>query len=105
MYLKSCPFCGTRLDEFYATSMLGCPNCYKAFEMEIKLALKKIQGRDFHVGKTPSGVAIDKELLNEYKKLLSDKELAVINGDFAKVNSLSAEIFKLKKELKDRGLI
>lgn len=105
MYVKICPTCGTRLDEFYATSMLGCPDCYKSFGPEIKLALKKIQGRNFHVGKTPQGVAIDKELLSDYRRLLNDKERAVIEGRFSDVNQLSADIFELQRELRERGLI
>ena len=105
MFVKICPTCKTRLDEFYATSMLGCPDCYKAFEPEIILALKKIQGRDFHAGKTPVCVAQDKELLKKYENLIKQRELAVIEGRFDQVNELSAEIFALKEKLRERGLV
>jgi len=105
MLIKICPECETRLDDFYRTGMLGCPHCYKAFMPEIKLALKKIQGRDFHAGKTLGGTRLDKQLLDEYKSLLARKEQAILNGDFALGNRLSEEILELQEELKERGII
>ena len=69
MYDKYCKTCKTSLNSFYATGMLGCPNCYKAFGLEIELALKKIQGRTFHAGKTPSVSKLDRELISEYESL------------------------------------
>ena len=105
MLIKICPECETRLDDFYRTGMLGCPNCYKAFKPEIKLALKKIQGRDFHVGKTLGGTRLDKQLLDEYKMLLAEKEQAILSGDFSLGNRLNEDILKLQEELKERGII
>ena len=105
MYDKICPACGKRLSEFYKTVMLGCPECYAAFEKEILLALKKIQGKQFHVGKTLEGTALDKELLSEYRRLLKEKENAGIEGRFKDMFSLSEDLQALKEELKRRGLI
>lgn len=105
MYDKVCPVCGRRLSEFYNTSMLGCPGCYSAFEKEILLALKKIQGKQFHVGKTLENTALDRELLSEYQRLLKEKERAGIEGRFQDMCDLSEDILSLKAELKKRGLM
>jgi protein arginine kinase activator len=105
MYDKVCNKCGRLLSEFYNTGMLGCPNCYQAFEREINLALKKIQGRTSHVGKNPNTFGLDKELLYEYQRLIKEKESAVIEGRFDELAELSAEILELSEELKKRGLI
>jgi protein arginine kinase activator len=105
MYDKVCPVCGRRLSEFYNTSMLGCPACYSAFEREIVLALKKIQGKQLHVGKTPEGTALDRELLSEYQRLIKEKERANIEGRFNDMCDLNEDILSLKAELKKRGLI
>lgn len=105
MYDKVCPECGTRLSQFYQTSMLGCPNCYKAFEREITLALKKIQGGVSHTGKTPYETELDKSLLSEYQILIKDKEQAIIDQQFDKANALAEQILELSEELKRRGLI
>ncbi len=105
VYDKACKKCGHRLSEFYRTFMLGCPDCYKAFEPEINESLKKVQAQSFHTGKTPRLKGLDKELLSEYQRLLSEKEDAGIASDFKKMAELSAEIFDLKTELEKRGIL
>lgn len=85
--------------------MLGCPDCYKAFEREITLALKKVQGGTLHVGKTPYGTQLDKQLLDEYNDLIKAKERAVLDERFEDVNEISKQILELSEELKNRGLI
>lgn len=105
MYDKICPTCKTLLSQFYNTSMLGCPDCYKAFEREITLALKKVQGGTLHVGKTPYGTQLDKQLLDEYNDLIKAKERAVLDERFEDVNEISKQILELSEELKNRGLI
>lgn len=105
MYDKVCANCGTRLSDFYRTGMLGCQECYGAFGREVITALKKVQGKTFHVGKLPKYVGLDRELLVEYQRLLNEKERATIDGRFDKVKELSAAIVELSGELKRRGLI
>ena len=105
MYEKRCLACGRSLTEFYNTGMLGCPNCYKAFEQAINGTLKKIQGASFHTGKKPKISGVDKELLREYERLLREKEQAGLRGDFQVVATLSNEINDLKLELERRGLV
>ncbi len=105
MYEKYCPRCKTSLSSFYQTGMLGCPDCYNAFEREIELALKKIQGRTFHAGKKPPVTKIDRELVIEYNLLLEEKERAGLEGRFDDMLRISEEITELKEELKRRGLL
>ena len=87
------------------SSLKLCPNCYKAFEREITLALKKIQGRTYHTGKTPYENELDKKLLEKYRSLIAEKARAERDERFADVESLSSEILELVEELKNRGLI
>ena len=105
MYDKTCRACGARLSEFYNTGMLGCPDCYKAFGVEIDTALKKIQGRTFHVGKIPQVSDDDKVLLNRYKELLKQKETAGLEGRFKDMAGYSVQIADIMDELKRRRLI
>ncbi len=105
MYDKVCKSCGRKLSQFYKTSMLGCENCYKAFEQEIASALTKIQGGPFHVGKTPTAVAEDKALIKKYRSLLAEKEQAGIDGRFKDMAEISLVLSELAEELKKRGLI
>ncbi len=105
MYDKVCKVCGRRLSEFYKTSMLGCENCYKAFEPEIISALKNVQGRTFHVGKTPTSCAEDKALIKRYRELIAEKERAGLEGRFQDMAELSIDVSELNEELKRRGLL
>ncbi len=105
MYDKRCKSCGRLLSEFYETGILGCPDCYKAFEEEIMPTVREIQGNTFHTGKTPTYSNIDKELLTEYKALLSEREKAGIEGRFSDMAEISKEISSLYEELKNRGLV
>ncbi len=104
MYDKVCSNCNYKLSYFYRTGMLGCPKCYEAFEKEITESIKNYQGGVVHKGKRPS-LGVDKELLDEYKRLLSEKELAVMEGRFSDVKEISLSLFDLAEELKKKGLI
>lgn len=105
MYDKVCNGCGSRLSDFYNTGMLGCEHCYKAFEKEIMVALKKIQGRTFHTGKIQRLSNLDKQLINEYNSLIEQRENATIKGDFKNIKELTEQIISLAEELKNRGLM
>lgn len=105
MYDKVCRVCGTLLSDFYNTGMLGCEHCYTAFEKEILIALKKVQGRTFHTGKTQRLTSLDKQLITEYNALIKEKERATIEGRFGDIRELTEQILSLAEELKSRGLI
>lgn len=105
MYDKICRNCGTYLSDYYRTGMLGCPQCYNAFRSEIAKTLKKIQKSDHHEGKIPTLDRVGKELYEEYKRLLSEKEAAVLESRFTDVKSISDQLIDLKAELERRGII
>lgn len=105
MVEKQCKSCGTRLSEFYNTSYLGCPDCYKYFRQEIIGAIGKIQGGVKHHGKRPKLSFEDRELLNEYKAYLAEKDKAFTEGRFSDVAKLNKIINDLAEELKRRGVL
>ena len=86
--MKVCPKCGLTLEQFYKTSMLGCENCYRAFAAELLPALQKMHGKTEHCGKRPKVSGVERELICEYKRLLKDKEEAVLSGDFDAANDM-----------------
>ena len=102
---KVCGKCGTYLSDYYRTGMLGCPHCYDAFRPEIKRSLVKIQKSVRHEGKIPALGSVDRELYAEYKRLLAEKEAAVLASRFSDVKKISDELIDLKTELERRGLI
>ncbi len=50
----SCPECGTSYPEFRQSGLLGCAECYKAFESQLGPLLERAhEGGTHHVGKMP----------------------------------------------------
>lgn len=105
MYDKYCKSCKTKLSDFYETGMLGCPDCYKAFRLEIVSALKNVQGGRAHKGKTPLVDGLDKQLISEYYNLIAEKERAGMEGRFSDMASITSLLAELTEELKNRGLL
>ncbi len=105
IYDKQCTTCGTTLSKFYQTGLLGCPDCYYAFGAEVLKTVEKVQGAEIHVGKKPKYSGVDRELMEEYKKLLAEKERAGIEGRFDDMAKISRNAYELLEELKRRGLI
>lgn len=101
---KRCGRCGTTVEQFYKTSLLGCENCYRVFAAELGPVLKKLHGITEHCGKEPKVGGIERELIYEYENLLRAKEDAMLKGEFDEASSLDEEIRQLYYELTRRGL-
>lgn len=41
---RGCAACGTTLDQFSATGLLGCPRCYVVFAREVEAAVEALHG-------------------------------------------------------------
>ncbi len=105
MYYKTCKRCGYSYGDFVATGLLGCPDCYKSFEAELKPTIKKFHSGLIHTGKKPAYVGIDKRLLDEYKMLQAEKQQAALSGRFGDMADLTLQIEALAEELKKRGIL
>lgn len=71
---KSCPSCGTTLNEIIKTGKIGCAHCYETFSEELARSIEKIHGKSMHTGKVPHSAAGSirrKNLLTEYKMELN----------------------------------
>ncbi len=66
---RACPACGTTLEEFRRTGLLGCADCYSAFREALIPTVQVIQGRVRHTGKDPVRALEDerRELEDELK--------------------------------------
>ncbi len=94
-----CECCGTTYDTVKRTGRVGCGNCYKVFEQQLKPALVRIHGRTVHVGKRPDGECEtnavqstenpEKSKLEALKKQLKE---AIANEEYEKAAVLRDEI-------------
>jgi len=88
-----CPNCGRTYYDFQKTGRLGCSECYKAFESQVRQALHKVQKGTTHTGKIPSKCSAE---------LLKKRKLADLKNQLAKaVSDENYELAaKLHKEIK-----
>lgn len=88
-----CPNCGRTYYNFQKSGRLGCSQCYKAFEPQVRQALHKMQKGTSHTGKIPSKGSA---------QILKKRKLAELKSRLAK--AVEAEDYelaaKLHKEIK-----
>jgi len=89
----SCSFCGASLQDFRDTGRLGCPECYAAFETQLRELLRRIHGASQHVGRLYLAAAAPDA--TEVPKLL-----AVLRERLRR--AVETENFELAAELRDR---
>jgi protein arginine kinase activator len=54
-----CPRCGLKASEFRKQGKLGCPECFKAFEKDVKAIVSQMAARPRHTGKVPRNLVIE----------------------------------------------
>lgn len=88
----ACTSCGLTWGEFREHSLLGCPECYTAFEKLLEPLLERIhEGATHHVGKTPARAHLDITLRLSHLR----KELA---------QALTAEQYERAAQIRDQLL-
>lgn len=96
---KFCSRCKTSLSEFYRTNAVGCANCYKFFENEIRNVLLKQQGAMNHIGKVSTKHVSKVKIKEQIEELEKEKNEAAKDEDFMRAEILKNKIEKLKGEL------
>lgn len=87
----TCDNCGLTFSQFREQSLLGCPNCYKAFEATLGPLLERAQeGGTHHLGKVPSRSGSREE--RQEQLLRMRRRLA---------DAVSAEDYELAARLRD----
>jgi protein arginine kinase activator len=47
---ETCPTCGGSLQDFRESGRLGCPDCYRSFEVPLRDLLRRLHGSTHHLG-------------------------------------------------------
>lgn len=95
---KRCPTCDLAFETYRKTFLLGCPDCYDAFESDLVTDLRKIHGETRHRGKVAPGhtLAVERsEAIEARRRALAD---AVRHEDFETAARLRDEIRDLEVE-------
>jgi protein arginine kinase activator len=89
----NCPRCGGSLQDFRDSGRLGCPDCYRSFEVPLRDLLRRLHGSTHHMGeryadRDAAAAPTDRHQVIELREQL---RLAV-----------ETENFELAAELRDR---
>lgn len=98
-----CPGCGLTFGEFRQTGMLGCAQCYVAFEQELSALLRRLHGALRHTGRTPGERTAEHAIqleLSALRKRLSD---AVAREDYEEAARIRDRIRELKGATQESG--
>lgn len=98
---RACPSCGTSFAVFRQTGLLGCPDCYDAFEEQLGPMIERAQnGGVSHAGKCPKrgGVSIDRSL--QIQRLFKELEDAVASEQYERAAELRDRLREMEPDPK-----
>ncbi len=93
-----CPRCGMPYSAFKETGRLGCPECYDAFQYQLKPLLRRIHGSTRHVGKVPTRDGVGMTRAREMQRLHDDLQRAIEREEFEHAAEVRDEIKRLETE-------
>ncbi|MBO5345136.1 MAG: hypothetical protein J6A51_04495 [Clostridia bacterium] len=96
---KICPKCKSSIFDVTRDGVVGCANCYKIFESEIRNMIIRKQGTINHVGKISSKHFSKIKIKEKIAELEVQKEQAAEREDYIVAEALKNQIEKLKGEL------
>ncbi len=85
-----CSVCGTTIEDFRRTGLLGCENCYRVFRDEIFVVVQKTQKDIRHQGKKVDVLLVQQE------RLKADLERALREQNYTEAERLQEELKALK---------
>ncbi len=100
----TCPVCGTTVEEYRASGLLGCAHCYTALKEELMPTIRRIQGKTQHEGRAPAGDAgvtfyRFRELVDEREQLKEQLEGAIREGNYALADRLKERLLEINHTL------
>lgn len=101
-----CPACGTTMQDFRRTGLLGCAYCYTAFASELLPFVRSIQADVRHSGPRPKEGAAEnydriRKLIDRRDALKDRIEEALRSGGFAHTAEWNEELREINEELRE----
>jgi len=93
-----CPRCGLLYSGFKETGRLGCPECYAAFQFQLRPLLRRLHGETHHKGKVPVRDGVGATRSRQIQRLHDELQRAVEREDFERAASIRDEIKRLERE-------
>jgi protein arginine kinase activator len=77
-----CPKCGLKVSEFRKQGKLGCPECFQAFEKDVRAIVSQMAARPRHTGKLPRTLVVENAASAESDGLREELREAVEQEDY-----------------------
>ncbi|HET6450779.1 MAG TPA: UvrB/UvrC motif-containing protein [Spirochaetia bacterium] len=91
----ACPRCGLKASEFRKQGKLGCPECFSAFEKDVRAIVSQMAARPRHTGRVPSAMAGEQDAATRGESLREELRDAVEREEY----ELAARIRDRLREL------
>jgi protein arginine kinase activator len=78
----ACPRCGMKASEFRKQGKLGCPECFVAFEKDVKSIVSQMAARPRHSGKLPLSLASEHASSAEAENMREELKEAIEREDY-----------------------
>ena len=92
-----CDSCGLSFAQFREKSLLGCPQCYEAFESSLAPLLERAhEGGTHHVGKVPHRAGTGEQRQAQLMRMRKQLDEAVADEDYELAARLRDDIRRLE---------
>jgi len=95
---SACQTCGLRFAQFRERGLLGCPDCYKAFENDLSPLIERAhEGGTHHTGKVPKRAGASEDRMQRLVSLRQQLREAVQAEEYEKAAILRDELAKFER--------
>ncbi len=95
----ACDNCGLTFAQFRKDSLLGCPECYKAFEQPLSTLLERAhEGGTNHIGKVPRRAGAGEQRQAMLMRMRKQLNAAVVGEDYELAARLRDDIHRFEEE-------
>ena len=99
----ACDHCGMTYEMFKKYGKFGCEHCYDAFEPMISPMIKRMQGKNVHIGKIVNNGGEDIRKKREIDELNQKLRAAVEKEEYEQAAVYRDMIKELTKEIEKKG--
>lgn len=99
--VEACPRCGLKAADFRKRGKFGCPECFHAFQRDVRSILSQMAGRTHHAGKLPKNetAAVEPSAGPDREALSLDLREAIEREDYETAAILRDRIRELDADV------
>lgn len=94
---EACPRCGMKAADFRKQGKLGCPECFTAFEKDVRAIVSQMAARPRHTGKVPQTLVLEKPV-SPAEDLREELRVAVEREEYELAARLRDRLRDLEEE-------